>query len=160
MKGQYLLAALLTAAALTPAHAGILFGRKKPPADPSQRVPELVGQVKSSPDEAKRSQAAEELRKYDPQAFPDMIPVLLDVLAHDPKAPVRAEAAHSLGKLRPVSVPVGQALEQALAKDKSMRVRIQAQRPVAVPLGGLPDAKKERPAAADAGAAAGSAAAR
>lgn len=126
MKGQYLLATLLTAVALTPAHAGILFGRKKPPADPSQRVPELVGQVKSSPDEHKRSQAAEELRKYDPQAFPDMIPVLLDVLAHDPKAPVRAEAAHSLGKLRPVSVAVGQALEQALAKDKSMRVRIQA----------------------------------
>ena len=126
MKGQSCIAALLTVLLLTPAQAGILFKKKKPPVDANLRVPELIGQVKTSPDEHKRSQAAEELRQYDPKAFPDIVPVLMDVLASDPKPPVRAEAAHSLGKLRPVSIVVGQALEQAIAKDKSMRVRLQA----------------------------------
>lgn len=126
MKGQFLVAALLAVALTTTARAGILFKKKKPPVDANQRVPELIGQVKTSPDEHQRSQAAQELRQYDPIAFPDIVPVLLDVLANDPKPPVRAEAAHSLSKLRPVSVMVGQALEQALAKDKSMRVRLQA----------------------------------
>ena len=126
MKGHYLVAVLLAVALIAPARAGILFKKKKPPVDANQRVPELLGQVKTAPDEHKRSKAAEELRQFDPVAFPDIVPVLLDVLAHDPKPPVRAEAAHSLGKLRPVSVMVGQALEQALARDKSMRVRLQA----------------------------------
>lgn len=128
MKGQYFIAILMTVAALSaPARGGILFGRKKPPpVDPNLRVPELLGLVKTSPDEHKRAQAAEELRQYDAKVFPDIVPVLIDVLASDPKAPVRAEAAHSLGRLRPVSQTVGLALETALAKDKSMRVRLQA----------------------------------
>ncbi|HKB39499.1 MAG TPA: HEAT repeat domain-containing protein [Gemmataceae bacterium] len=128
MKWQSILALVTTAAALaTPAQAGILFGKKKPaPVDPNQRVPELLDIVKTSPDEHKRAQAAEELRKYDPQAFPDMVPVLIDVLANDPKPSVRVEAVQTLGKLRPISPPVGQALEQAVAKDTSMRVRLQA----------------------------------
>ncbi|MBI1914294.1 MAG: HEAT repeat domain-containing protein [Planctomycetes bacterium] len=128
MKWQRILALVTTAAALaTPVQAGIFFGKKKPtPVDPNQRVPELLGVVKTSPDEHKRSQAAEELRKYDPQAYPDIVPVLIDVLASDSKPSVRVEAAQTLGKLRPVSLAVGQALEQALAKDTSMRVRLQA----------------------------------
>jgi hypothetical protein len=156
MKGQSFLAALLTVMLLTPAQAGILFKKKKPPVDANQRVPELIGQVKTSPDEHKRSQAAEELRQYDPKAFPDIVPVLMDVLANDPKPPVRAEAAHSLGKLRPVSIVVGQALEQALAKDKSMRVRLQARSALlqyhwagyrTPKKGGLPPQTKEPPLA-------------
>src|SRR5205085_8906345 len=111
----------------TPVQAGLFFGKKKPaPVDPNQRVPELLGLVKTSPDEHKRSLAAEELRKYDPQAYPDIVPVLIDVLGSDSKPSVRVEAAQTLGKLRPVSQAVGQALEQALAKDASMRVRLQA----------------------------------
>src|SRR5262249_148092 len=68
----------------------------------------------------------EELRKYDPQTFPDIVPVLIDVLGSDAKPSVRTEAAQTLGKLRPISQAVGQALEQAVAKDSSMRVRRQA----------------------------------
>src|SRR5205085_8876672 len=77
-------------------------------------------------DENKRARAAEELRQYDPAAFPDIVPVLIDVLVNDKKPAVRAEAAQSLGKLRPVSQQAGQALEYALTKDPSMRVRLQA----------------------------------
>ncbi len=128
MKWQRILAFVMTAAALaTPAQAGFLFGKKKTaPVDPNQRVPELLAVIKTSPDEHKRTQAAEELRKYDPQAFPEIVPVLIDVLANDPKPSVRVEAVQTLGKLRPISPAVGQALEQALAKDTSMRVRLQA----------------------------------
>jgi len=127
MKWQRILALVTTAAALaTPAQAGFFFGKKKTPVDPNQRVPELLAAVKTSPDEHKRTQAAEELRKYDPQAFPDIVPVLIEVLASDPKPSVRVEAVQTLGKLRPITPAVGQALEQALAKDTSMRVRLQA----------------------------------
>ena len=157
MRWQRSVALLLTAFALaSPARAGIFFNKKKPaPVDPNQRVPELLGLVKTSPDENQRAKAAEELRKYDPQAFPDMVPVLIDVLASDPKAPVRSEAAHTLSKLRPVSVPVGQALERALAKDPSMRVRLQTRSALLqyhwagyrTPKNGVPTQTKEPPLA-------------
>jgi hypothetical protein len=113
--------------ALTPsAHAGILFGRKKDKPDPKVRVPELVTVLKSDKDADKRSHAAEELRTFDLAQFPEIVPALIDALQNDPKPSVRIEAVQSLGKLRPVSQVVGEALEQALAKDASMRVRLQA----------------------------------
>jgi hypothetical protein len=54
------------------------------------------------------------------------VPALIDALNNDPKSHVRIEAAHSLSKLRPVSQTIGEALEQAVARDTSMRVRLQA----------------------------------
>ena len=111
----------------TPLRAGFLpFGKKKPKPDPAQRVPELLGLVKSSPDESKRSDAADELRKYEPQQFPEMIPTLLDVMQTDQKPGVRMSAMSTLSKYRPVSVEIGLAFEQVLAKDTSMRVRLSA----------------------------------
>jgi hypothetical protein len=109
-----------------PVEAGIIFGRKPRKPSPNERVPELVTIVKTDKDEHKRARAAEELRQYDPTMFPDIIPALIEVLKSDKKPSVRAEAAQSLGKLRPISQLVGQALEQALANDPSMRVRLQA----------------------------------
>jgi hypothetical protein len=112
---------------LTPSvHAGILFGRKKEKPDPKQRVPELITVLKSDKDADKRSHAAEELRTYDPTQFPEIVPALIDALQNDPKPAVRVESVQSLGKLRPVSQVVGEALQQAQAKDASMRVRLQA----------------------------------
>jgi hypothetical protein len=125
MRGRLVLVLLLTPALAAPASAGIIFGKKSKP-NPAERVPELLGTVKTDGDEHKRAAAAEELRQYDPTAFPDIVPVLIDVLQNDKKPSVRAEAAQSLGKLRPISQQAGQALEQALAKDSSMRVRLQA----------------------------------
>jgi hypothetical protein len=108
------------------AQAGILFGRKKEKPDPKQRVPELVATLKSDKDSDKRSRAAEELRTYDPAQFPEIIPALIDALQNDPKPGVRIDALQSLSRLRPVTQDAGEALEQALAKDSSMRVRLQA----------------------------------
>jgi hypothetical protein len=116
-----MLLALLTAG---PVSAG-LFGKKNKPT-PSERVPELINTLKNDGDEHKRSAAAEELRQYDPQQFSDMVPALIEAMLTDKKPAVRAEAAQTLGKLRPVPPSAGAALEEALAKDGSMRVRLQA----------------------------------
>ena len=119
---------LLTPLLAAPAFAGIFnFNSKKPEKpSPADRVPELVKIVQTDGDEDKRISAAEELRDYDPAQFSDVVPVLIDVMLNDKKPGVRAEAAQSLGKIRPVSDQVGLALEQCLAKDGSMRVRLQA----------------------------------
>ncbi|HMC88898.1 MAG TPA: HEAT repeat domain-containing protein [Gemmataceae bacterium] len=121
---RYFLALLLPAAVVLPVHAGLIFGRHAK-VNPAQRVPELVVQVKNDKNESKRESAARELRDYDPTANPDIVPVLVDVLQNDATPSVRAEAAQSLGKLRPVSQIAGWALEEAL-KDSSIRVRLQA----------------------------------
>jgi hypothetical protein len=126
MKNRLILVLLLLPSLAAPALAGLIFGKKTTKPNPADRVPELVAQVKNDGDENKRASAAEELRLYDPVAFPQIIPVLTDVLFNDKKPAVRAEAAQTLGKLRPVSQQVGAALEQTLAHDSSMRVRLQA----------------------------------
>jgi hypothetical protein len=114
----------LAATFTTPAPAGILFGRHTKPT-PEERESQLIITVKTDADEGKRATAAKELRTFDPRTFPEIVPILVDVLKHDPKASVRLEAAQTLGKLRPVSQEAGMALEEA-ANDSSWRVRWQA----------------------------------
>ena len=126
MRSRFLLVLVLVPALTGPAAAGIIFNKKGSKPSPSERVPELLNVIKGDGDENKRVAAAEELRQYDATQFPDIVPVLTDVLANDKKPAVRSEAAQTLGKLRPVSQQAGQALEQALAKDSSMRVRLHA----------------------------------
>src|SRR4051794_31759333 len=129
MDRRYLLAVLpavlWVVLPVRPASAGVFFGKKNKPT-PAEHVPELIKTLKADGDEHKRASAAEELRQYDAAQFPDMVPSLIDALLGDTKPGVRAEAAQSLGKLRPVTAAAGAALEQALAKDSSMRVRLQA----------------------------------
>jgi len=127
MKSRLLMLLLYTAVA-GPAHAGIIFGRKPPPPkpSPSELVPQLLAQAKNDGDENKRGAAVGELRQFDPKQFPDLVPTLIEVLLTDKKPYVRAEAAQTLGKLRPLQPEIAGALEQALARDSSMRVRLQA----------------------------------
>jgi hypothetical protein len=126
MKHRLPVLLLLAGAVVQSAHAGILFGKKAKKSSETDRVPELVNTVKSDGDEDKRTGAARELRQYDPAKYPYLVPILVDVLLSDKKPSVRAEAAQSLGKIRPISQQAGLALEQALTKDTSMRVRLQA----------------------------------
>lgn len=107
------------------AQAGI-FSRKKEKPDPKSRVPELIATLRSDGDADKRMHAAEELRNYDAASHPEIVPALIEALLSDKKPNVRAEAAQSLGKVRPVTQPAGEALEQAMAGDSSYRVRLQA----------------------------------
>lgn len=110
------------------AHAGGGLGifSRKPRNDSAEQVPSLIMQVKTDKDEAKRANAAEELRHYDPKAFPEVITVLTDVLLKDASPSVRAESASTIARLRPINQQAGFALEQASANDPSLRVRMAA----------------------------------
>jgi hypothetical protein len=109
-----------------PALAGSLFPwRKTEKVEPKTRVPELIALLQAEKDEGRRSSAATELRNYDPAQFPEIVPALITALLTDTRPAVRIDAAQSLGKIRPVSQAAGEALEQALEKDASMRVRLQ-----------------------------------
>src|SRR5262245_9164244 len=104
MKGSRgLLVLVVLAGAALPAPAGWIFNRKTTKPDPSARVPELIQILKTDGDESKRAAAAEELRQFDPNQFPGIVPALTEALMQDAKSSVRAEAAQSLGKLRPVN---------------------------------------------------------
>jgi hypothetical protein len=126
MRRRLVLVVLVLVTLPVAASAGIIFGKKGAKPSPQERVPELIRIVQTDGDENKRAGACEELRDYDPAQFPDIVPALVEALLNDKKAGVRAEAAHSLGKIRPVSQMAGRALEKALADDSSMRVRVQA----------------------------------
>lgn len=109
-----------------PAVAGIPFFSRKPKVNPAEHVPSLVLQLKTDKDEAKRAAAAEELRNFDPKAFPEMMTALSDALLKDGSAAVRAEAASTIARLRPINPQAGYALEQAAANDPALRVRMTA----------------------------------
>src|SRR5262245_3193022 len=126
MEARRLILTLFVVAAIAaPGPAGIIFNRK-PKTNPNERVGQLVGAIKSESDDRKRAAVAEELRDFSPATYPEVIPALLDCALHDKAPAVRAEAVHSLGKLRPVSQQVGLALEQIAANDPSVRVQVQA----------------------------------
>jgi hypothetical protein len=117
---------VLAVAGLTTARApAISLFSKRAKVNPAERVPELIKTARTAPEERRRAGAVEELRQYDAVAFPQIVPTLAEVLKVDPSTAVRAEAAHSLGRLRPASVAAVQALETA-SKDTAKRVRFQA----------------------------------
>jgi hypothetical protein len=122
--GRILVTTLVLAALAPQASAG--FFSRKPKANPTDRVPELLAQLKSAADESQRLAAAEELREFDAKTYPEIATALVEALGRDTSAAVRAEAATSLGKLRPIGQQNGYALEQALNNDTSGRVRMAA----------------------------------
>ena len=125
MNRYLLLVPLLVLTWVGAASAGIFF-KKRPEVKPEEQVPQLVLTLQTDGDEGKRAEAAEELRQYDPAAFPQIVPVLIEALKNDKRSSVRAEAAQSLARIRPVSQEAGRALEQAIDEDPSLRVRLQA----------------------------------
>jgi hypothetical protein len=121
---RFVLPLLLSGLIALPASAGI-FSNKNAKQSPEERVSALILAVKTDKNEDKRVEAAHELRDFDPAKHQEIVPILIDVLQNDPKPAVRAEAAATLSKFRPVSQQVGMALDQA-TKDSSFRVRWQA----------------------------------
>ncbi len=126
MKSYLYVMLLVVPAIALPAQGGI-FNYKPNSArpKPETRVPGLLLTVKADPDEGKRAAAAAELREFDARLFPEIIPVLIDVLQNDTKPSVRREAAISLGHL-PVTPAAGQALHLASTKDPALKVRLPA----------------------------------
>jgi hypothetical protein len=124
---RYLYLILLVAPAIAlPAQAGIFtFKPNSARAKPETVVPGLLYTVKADPDEGKRADAATQLRDFDVRLFPDIVPVLVDVLQHDTKPCVRRAAAKSLGCF-PVTPLAGKALHEACTNDPSLKVRLHA----------------------------------
>lgn len=98
--------------------------KPKPPVE--EKIADWIATLKEDPDESKRAHAAGELRAADAKANPEAITALIEALRNDKKPIVRSEAANSLGKVKFALDQTGPALEEALANDGSMRVRLQA----------------------------------
>ncbi len=107
-----------------PAPAG--FFNRKPKPNPAERVPELINALRTGTDESKRQEAADELKQYDPNAYPQILPALIEALSKDGSTAVRSEAAASIARMRPINQQAGYALEQAQNNDPSLRVRMSA----------------------------------
>ena len=120
MSHRLVLVPLVVLALASPTQAGLFRKTVKP--DPATHVPALIEILQTSKDEKARAAAASELREYDAKVYPDILPTLAEALANDPSSSVRAEAAESIGKVRPISLQAGYALEQAIAHDKNVIV--------------------------------------
>jgi len=126
MSIRMFLAALVVAVPVDPSPAGGgIFGRKSGRSE-GEQVAILIATLRSSPDHRKRAAAAADLGKFDPKVSAEIVPALQEALSRDLSADVRAEAAESLGKVRPINPRIGYALEQSLANDGAMKVRLAA----------------------------------
>jgi len=121
---RLVLVSLITLALTAPAQGGLFKRSSKP--DPAVHVPALIQTLKTDKDERARASAASDLHEYDGKAFPEILPALMEALASDPSPSVRAEAAESIGKIRPISTQAGYALEQARDNDRSTVVKLTA----------------------------------
>jgi hypothetical protein len=126
VRNRLLLSALLVLASTVPAAAGPF--RRAPKPDPTLQVPALIETLQNDKDEKARARAAAALDEFDAKTFPDILPALAAALATDPSAAVREDAALAIGKIRPITPQAGYALEQALANDKSIQVRLSVRR--------------------------------
>ena len=122
-----------------------------PAAPPEQQVLALVNRVQNDLLPEKRAVAAEVLHQYDGNNFPEIMPVLVQVLERDTDPTVRKEAAKSLGRLKPPSSEALDALHRAAEKDASLKVRMAAKvaklgykAPPSPPTAPLPQAPKEK----------------
>jgi hypothetical protein len=121
---RLLLFTIIVTGLVSPARAGFFFNRK-PKAAPD-RVPTLIGALKTDPEERHRADAARQLRDFDVTAYPEILPALIEAAQTDTKAGVRTEALQSLARVRPISQQAGQTLEGLADHDSSLRVRLQA----------------------------------
>jgi hypothetical protein len=121
---RILLFTIVVAGLVSPAQAGFLFNRKSKAAP--DRVPTLIGALKTDPEERHRADAARQLRDFDVTAYPEILPALIEAAQNDTKAGVRLEALQSLSRVRPISQQAGQTLAGLADHDSSLRVRLQA----------------------------------
>ena len=121
---RLLLASFLAFTCASASEAGPFRKTNKP--DPATHVPLLLQVLRTHTDERARETAANSLREYDAKAFPEILPALIEALTTDKSSSVRSEAAESIGKIRPISIQAGYALEQAIANDKSPLVQLAA----------------------------------
>lgn len=102
------------------------FFNRKPNTDGPERVMELLSVLQNDNETGKRARAAEDLGRFDAQAYPEIVPALSNVLQKDSSSIVRKGAAEALGRIKPPSREAAEALDLAIANDTSAWVRFHA----------------------------------
>ncbi len=106
------------------ASAGLIFNRRGKQQDNAKDQPQdPISVLRHDTDEHHRLSAVQSLGRTDLKQNPQAAFVLIDVLLKDASPNVRAAAADVLGKLHPMAVQIGMALEQASSSDSSPSVR-------------------------------------
>ncbi len=127
MKRTVLALTLATFAAAAPEAAAIDLGlgilKRRPRNDAADKVKQLVTTLQSDPDEKHRLAAVGELAGFDTRNHKDVVPTLISSMQKDPAPAVRAEAAESLGKIKPVTQQAALALEAVQSSDPAQSVR-------------------------------------
>jgi hypothetical protein len=113
------------------APAGLIFNRKPKQDNSAEPAHDPVWVLRNDADEHHRWNAVENLSRVDLKQFPQAGPALAEALLKDSSPLVRSAAADALGRLRPMSSPIGMALEQAEDSDQSTAVRNAARRSLA-----------------------------
>lgn len=113
-------------AATVQAQAGGIFVSRKPAPNPDQHIYKLVNLAQSCRNSSQRAHAVQQLRNFDAVKYPQVVPVLVNVLRTDKSINVRIEAARSLGRVRPLTPAAREALAEASMHDSAFRVRWQA----------------------------------
>jgi hypothetical protein len=103
---------------------GGIFTSKKPKPNPNEQAFELITTLKNDGDARRRAKAAEDLGDLDAQAYPEVIPNLIESMQTDSSGSVRLEAAQALAKLKPATREVADALDYASKNDPSSFVRL------------------------------------
>ncbi len=118
---------LFTLLSAIPAQAGIIFNRhsRKPSKENTVTDPtaQLIQVARTDSDDRRRAAAVEELGQFDLRQYPQAAFALIQVLQGDSSAAVRGEAAKLLGKMRPLTQQVAEALDVASSTDSAPGVR-------------------------------------
>lgn len=123
---NYVIIAGVILAYTASASAGGIFGSKRGKETPDQQVQKLISILATSKNAYERADAADSLREFDTNRYPQIVPILVHSLKNDDKVIVRIEAARTLGRIRPLVPIAGDALGDAALKDSAFRVRWQA----------------------------------
>ncbi len=108
----------------TTASAGLIFNRRPKQQDNSkEQAQDPISVLRHDTDEHHRLSAVQNLSHADLKQNPQAAFALIDVLLKDTSPNVRTAAADVLGKLHPMAVHIGMALEQASSSDSSSAVR-------------------------------------
>jgi hypothetical protein len=158
MAWRTLLMVSVAAFASLPAQGAGLFGRRqnqpaaaKPNTD--DKTVQLIRLLRTDGDERRRTLAVENLARFDLKQHPQAGFALIEAMSRDSSAMVRRAAAESLGKMRPMTQQVAQALEQVSIADSASEVRASASQALQafVEAGYKPMKRGEAPAATAAG---------
>jgi HEAT repeat protein len=127
----FILSAISFVAMTATAPAGLIFNRHPKQNNSSDEAQDPISVLRHDTDERHRLSAVQNLSHSDLKQSPQAGIALIETLTKDPSPAVRTAAADVLGRLHPMAMQIGMALEQAASDDSSSTVRNAAQKSLA-----------------------------